>query len=97
MLRGFLIMRIKLLRGCIVPGHPDVAPGDVFEISPDIANRLIALRKAEPVNEPIAEASSASIETREPVAEARDPLVSMPTADLIRKPRGRPPGRKSSK
>lgn len=64
-----LSVKIKLTRGCIVPGHPTAQPGDVLEVSADVGNDLLAIRKAVRVVE------LEAIETREPEIENREPVA----------------------
>ena len=60
-------MLIKLIRGCIVPGFPAIKPGDVVDVPSDIAQDLLAIRKAERVVD-----APAKLEVRDPVVESRD-------------------------
>lgn len=69
-------MKYKCIRGYLFDGKP-VAPGDVVELDERTAAALVYYNKLVPF--------SGSIETRDPVVEHRDPVVSRPG----RKPRGR--------
>lgn len=62
-----MAIRIKLTRGCIVPGHPTAQPGDVLEVANNVAQDLLAIRKAVRVD------FVEEVETRVPVVESRDP------------------------
>ena len=63
-------MKIRLTRGCIVPGHPHAQPGDVLDVPPNIAQDLLAIGRAVRVEDA---APVQAIEVREPVIENRDP------------------------
>jgi hypothetical protein len=58
-------MRVKLIRGCLVPGFPSAQPGQIIDVPPDVAQDLLAIRKAVLPPE--------TIEVREPEVENRDP------------------------
>lgn len=66
-------MRIKLTRGCIVPGFPSAQPGDTLNVPDDIGRDLLAIRKAVLVVE--VKAAPEPIQTREPAIETRDPVI----------------------
>ena len=69
------VMKIKLIRGCIVSGHPNIQLGDIVEVPDGVGSMLCGLKKAERVcNE-----TPPVIETRDPVVENRDPIVPIET------------------
>lgn len=63
-------MRIKLLTGAVVKGHPGVVVGQVFECNEAAARELISMRIAEAVT------AIEPIQVREPVIEHRDPEIA---------------------
>jgi len=64
-----LSVKIKLIRGCIVPGHPHAQPGDTLEVSRDVGTDLLAIGKAVRVVE------VETVQTREPEIENREPVA----------------------
>lgn len=66
-------MRIKLLTGAVVKGHPGVVVGQVFECNDAAARELLSMRIAELVE------TVEPVQTREPVIENRDPVIERTT------------------
>ena len=68
-------MKLKLLKACVVAGHPGLKPGDVFETKDSLAVDLVSGGLAEGVESELRNPKDEQIQTREPIAETRDPKV----------------------